>query len=58
METNRRFSRTLEEAFGPGHRSSIWPLQPMHDPRDYSPRWSTAIALVAIAAVFAIAIFR
>lgn len=58
METNRRFSRTLEEAFGPGHRSSIWPLQPMRDPHEYTGRWWFAMGLIAIATVLAIAIFR
>ena len=51
----RRHPRTLTEAFGPYTSNT---LHPMPDPRDYSPRWWTAIALVAIAAVFAIAIFR
>lgn len=51
----RRHPRTLVEAFGPYTSNT---LHPMPDSRDYSPRWWAAIALIAIATVFAIAIFR
>lgn len=45
----------MRQAFNPYTSNT---LHPMPDPRDYSPRWWAAIALIAIATVFAIAIFR
>ncbi len=53
----RTFPRTCEEAFGPGHRSS-YGLQPMREPRPYSPAWCWAMALVAAAAVWIAWAFR
>ncbi len=57
METTRRYARDMEGAFGPGHRSS-YGLQPMREPRPYSPAWCWAMALVSVAAIVAIYLTR
>lgn len=49
---SRKYSRTLEEAFGPGHRSSIWPLHPMPEPRarlwQDVALWCCAVLAIAV----------
>lgn len=45
----RRYSRTMEEAFGPYHRSSVCPIEPME--ADRIPSFDLALYLVAVLAL-------
>jgi len=49
-DSTRRYSRTLEEAFGPGHRGGIYTTpEPVH-PHDRIVLWACVVALVAMIA--------
>lgn len=44
-DTTKRFPRTLESAFGPGHRGGIWEEPTPMDKNDY---WVIAASLAAL----------
>ena len=51
MNTTRKYSRTLEEAFGPGHRGGIYTEpEPMHA-HDKIVLWFSAVALVGFLSI-------
>ena len=52
--TTRRYPRTMEEAFGPGHRGNIW--EP-HTPMSLGDKVVMAASLLALGAVFLIVLF-
>ncbi len=57
MNNNTRvYPRTMEEAFGPGHRSS-YGIEPMHE-RGYSPAWYVCVALCGLVALVFAWVFR
>jgi hypothetical protein len=51
----RRFPRTMEGAFGPYHRSSQCPIQPMPDrmhPADVIVTVASVAAVIALSVIF------
>jgi hypothetical protein len=47
-DTTRSFSRSMEQAFGPGHRGGIYtPPEPLH-PHDRIVLRACAVAIVAL----------
>jgi hypothetical protein len=49
MDTTRKFPRSLEEAFGPGHRGGIYEERKPMDKADRSVITACAVALVVFA---------
>ena len=52
-----RSARSMESAFGPGHRSS-YGISPMPEPHKYGAAWWIAFSILAVVAVVVIVATR
>jgi hypothetical protein len=51
MNTTRKYSRTMEEAFGPGHRGGIYTTPEHIHPHDKIVLWFSAAAGLGFLAI-------
>lgn len=49
--TTRKYPRTMEEAFGPGHRGNVWEPYPPMSKGDKLFMWALAVCCVAFLVV-------